>query len=114
MHKNNFDFLRLLFAFFVIITHSFSLSGLRECDALCKITPNHINLSYLGVRGFFIISGYLIFQSLVRSKGLIDYYWKRILRLICCFAFNSFACTIYLSWINAILAKQACYNVFAE
>lgn len=82
MNKNNFDFLRLLFAFFVIITHSYSLSGLKECDILCQITPNHINLSYIGVRGFFIISGYLIFQSVMRSKGLIDYYWKRLLRLI--------------------------------
>ncbi len=82
MHKNNFDFLRLMFAFFVIVTHSYSLSGEKECDILCQVTPNHINLSYLGVRGFFIISGYLIFQSLVRSKGLGDYYWKRLLRLI--------------------------------
>lgn len=33
------------------------------------------------MRGFFVISGYLIFQSLERSKDLTDFYWKRILRL---------------------------------
>ena len=30
---------------------------------------------------FFIISGYLIFQSFQRSTGVVDYYWKRILRI---------------------------------
>ncbi len=82
MHKNNFDFLRLTFAVFVIITHSYIISGLKDCDFLCQVTPNNINLSYLGVRGFFIISGYLIFQSLIRSRSLINFYWKRFLRLI--------------------------------
>ena len=81
MGKNNFDFLRLLFATFVIITHSYPLSGTIECDWLCEITNSKMLFSYLGVRGFFIISGYLIFQSLLRSKGLVDYYWKRFLRL---------------------------------
>ncbi|GAB3711805.1 acyltransferase family protein [Flavobacterium koreense] len=81
MGKNNFDFLRLLFATFVIITHSYPLSGNIECDWLCEITNSKMLFSYLGVRGFFIISGYLIFQSLLRSKGLVDYYWKRFLRL---------------------------------
>jgi peptidoglycan/LPS O-acetylase OafA/YrhL len=79
--KNNFDFLRLVFATFVIITHSYPLSGMLDCDFLCKITNNQVNFSYLGVKGFFIISGYLIFQSLERSKNILDYFWKRILRL---------------------------------
>jgi peptidoglycan/LPS O-acetylase OafA/YrhL len=67
MHpKNNFDFLRLVFASFVIITHAYPLSGLQECDWL---------------KGFFVISGYLIFQSMERSRSWIDYFWKRFLRL---------------------------------
>lgn len=81
MHKNNFDFLRLIFAIFVIITHSYPLSGIPEKDILFQITDGQTSLSYLGVRGFFIISGFLIFQSLLRSKDLLDYYWKRVLRL---------------------------------
>jgi peptidoglycan/LPS O-acetylase OafA/YrhL len=81
--KNNFDFLRLIFAAFVIVTHSFPLTGMNEWqdDWLGKITSSQITFSYLGVRGFFIISGYLIFQSLTRSKSVVDYYWKRILRI---------------------------------
>ena len=79
--KNNFDFLRLIFASFVIITHSYPLSGIKECDCLCQISNGQVGFSYIGVKGFFVISGYLIFQSLQRSDNFIDYFWKRVLRL---------------------------------
>ncbi|RYJ37835.1 Acyltransferase family protein [Flavobacterium anhuiense] len=79
--QNNFDFLRLIFAVFVIISHSYPLSGSQSCDWLCDLTNGKLMLSYIGVKGFFIISGYLIFQSLLRSKDWIDYIWKRFLRL---------------------------------
>lgn len=78
---NNFDFLRLLFASAVVITHSYPLSGLADSDFLSDITSSQIALSYLGVKGFFIISGYLIFKSLLRCENLLDFYWKRMLRL---------------------------------
>lgn len=81
MHKNNFDFLRLLFAAFVVITHSYALSGSQEEDWLAQLTNGQICFSFIGVRGFFIISGFLIYQSLQRSASLEDYFWKRILRL---------------------------------
>jgi peptidoglycan/LPS O-acetylase OafA/YrhL len=81
MHKNNFDFLRLAFALFVIITHSYPLTGLPEADWLYQISNGQVSFSYLGVKGFFILSGYLIFQSRERSKGFIDYFWKRFVRL---------------------------------
>lgn len=81
MHKNSFDFLRLLFASFVIITHSNVLTGVGDTDVLFTITHNQITFSYIGVRGFFVISGYLIYQSLIRSSSLGNYFWKRFLRL---------------------------------
>src|SRR5687767_7040212 len=46
------------------------------------LTNGQASFSYLGVRGFFIISGFLIFQSLNRSQTLLHYYKKRILRVI--------------------------------
>jgi len=76
--SKSFDLLRFLFASFVIITHSYALAGTKECDLLCQATGNQMVLSYLGVIGFFIISGYLIFQSLLRSENIISYYWKRL------------------------------------
>ncbi|PLX03001.1 MAG: acyltransferase [Marinilabiliales bacterium] len=81
MHRNNFDFLRLIFAIFVVLTHSFVLSGLGENDWLSLSTSGRFGLSYIGVASFFVISGYLIFQSAQRSKNLIDYFRKRILRI---------------------------------
>ena len=82
LERNNcFDFLRLVFACFVVITHSYALAGINQCDWLCQYTDGQTVLSYLGVRGFFIISGFLIFQSLIRSKTVAIYYWKRLLRL---------------------------------
>lgn len=79
--KNNFDFLRLIFASFVIITHSYPLSGVIEYDWLSQLSNGQLSFSYIGVKGFFIISGYLIFQSLDRSNSIFDYFWKRLLRL---------------------------------
>ncbi len=81
MHKNNFDFLRLIFALCVIITHSYTLTGAAETDWLHTLTNGQVFFSYIGVRGFFIISGYLIYQSLLRSKSLYVFYWHRILRI---------------------------------
>jgi peptidoglycan/LPS O-acetylase OafA/YrhL len=81
MHKNNFDFLRLIFALCVIISHSYTLTGEAETDWLYTLTNGQVFFSYIGVRGFFIISGYLIYQSLLRSKSLYIFYWHRILRI---------------------------------
>ncbi|HXS37297.1 MAG TPA: acyltransferase [Flavipsychrobacter sp.] len=81
MHKNNFDFLRLVFATLVLITHSYALSGYAENDFLARLTSGQLNCSSLGVKGFFVISGFLIFQSVLRSKNLGDYFIKRILRI---------------------------------
>ncbi len=81
MHKNNFDFLRLLFAALVVVHHCYPLSGFSEQDPLFEFTHHTLSYSYLGVRGFFIISGYLIFQSLFRSENIVDYLVKRLLRI---------------------------------
>lgn len=80
-HHNSFDFLRLVFAVLVIITHSLVLSGAGNADFLYRITGGQIDCSYLGVRGFFVISGFLIFKSLQRSDSVADYLGKRFLRI---------------------------------
>jgi peptidoglycan/LPS O-acetylase OafA/YrhL len=80
-HSNSFDFLRLLFAVLVIITHSELLTGHGEDDFLYRWSGGQTNCSYLGVRGFFVISGFLIFKSLQRSSSSTDYLKKRALRI---------------------------------
>ncbi len=78
---NNFDLIRILFAWFVIVSHSYVLNGVGESDPLGQLTSNYLILSFIGVKGFFVISGYLILQSLNRSKSVLDYLSKRILRI---------------------------------
>jgi peptidoglycan/LPS O-acetylase OafA/YrhL len=81
MHRNNFDFLRLAFALFVIITHAYALTGLPENDWLAQITRGQTSFSDVGVSGFFVISGFLVFQSLLRSNNPFEFYWRRFLRI---------------------------------
>lgn len=78
---NNFDIIRILFAWFVIISHSYVLNGDGPFDPLAKLTNGYMIFSFIGVKGFFIISGYLIFQSIARSQSVADYLAKRILRI---------------------------------
>lgn len=80
--NNNFDFLRFLFALLVVVSHAFPLSGSNESfQWIYKITNGQIVWAQIGLSGFFVISGYFIFQSLERSKHLLDYFKKRFLRL---------------------------------
>ncbi|AZA90908.1 Uncharacterized protein conserved in bacteria [Chryseobacterium nakagawai] len=76
--KNNFNWLRLLFSTLVIFSHSFDLTGGE--DFLFTITKT-TSFGAIAVAFFFVLSGYLIFQSLENSKSLFDYFWKRVLRL---------------------------------
>ena len=78
---NNFDVLRIVFAWFVVISHSYFLNGSSISDPLGWATENYLIFSYVGVKGFFVISGYLIFQSLIRSSSLMEYLTKRVLRI---------------------------------
>lgn len=80
--ENNFDFLRFLLASFVIITHSYALLGMTENDLLMQVTDGQVRFSTLAVRGFFVISGYLIYLSLGRSPSVWNFLKKRILRIV--------------------------------
>jgi peptidoglycan/LPS O-acetylase OafA/YrhL len=80
-HTNNFDFLRFLFASFVIFSHSYALLyGDITRDPLYKAVGRVF--SEIGVCGFFTISGFLIHQSLQRSSTLFSFFRKRLLRVI--------------------------------
>jgi peptidoglycan/LPS O-acetylase OafA/YrhL len=81
MHKNNFDFLRILFAIMVVFTHCYAITGMGEVDALYFITRGQLVFSFIGLSGFFTLSGYLILKSLLRSTSIFEYLKKRILRI---------------------------------
>lgn len=78
-HSTNFDFIRLLLASFVLISHSFPLTG--EKEILNILTNNQLEFGGLSVNLFFVLSGYFIFISVQKSKSFKNFVWKRILRL---------------------------------
>jgi peptidoglycan/LPS O-acetylase OafA/YrhL len=74
--ENNLDFLRLIFAATVVLFHSSDLSGLAALAPLgvyCNPT--------FAVRGFFVISGLLIYRSYTRSSTIRSYLEKRVRRI---------------------------------
>lgn len=81
-HKNNFDILRIGAAAAVILTHSYALLGFPEIDAIYKLTNGTTSFSRLGVWIFFIISGYLVTASALRSTSIKQYLTKRLLRIM--------------------------------
>ena len=79
--NNSFDFLRLMLALLVVISHSYLITGNRESEPLEFFSNGEINLGTLAVKGFFIISGYLVFASLRNSFSVVDFVRKRVLRI---------------------------------
>jgi len=79
--KNNFNLLRFIAAVGVIITHSYALLNFPEKDALTQVTNGLLSFSRLGVYVFFIISGFLVTNSLRNDSNLKSFFWKRFLRI---------------------------------
>src|ERR1700743_1286518 len=79
---NNFDSLRLIFAVLVILSHSFPLGrGSNDTEPLSVITNGALTLGDLSVWGFFVISGFLITQSWLRSSSTGKYLKRRVARI---------------------------------
>lgn len=76
---NRFDALRLGFASFVVIYHIIALAAL---DIGGGVEAAASRFADLGVKGFFVISGALVFGSFQRSADLRIYFSKRIRRLV--------------------------------
>lgn len=79
--KNNFAIVRLVAALSVLVSHSYLLrSGLSESEPLRASTG--YSLGSYGVQVFFVLSGILVTQSLVRSTSLLDFAIARALRIL--------------------------------
>jgi peptidoglycan/LPS O-acetylase OafA/YrhL len=79
--NNNFNFLRLLLALLVLLSHSPELiDGDRHREILTNIF-HRISFGELAVDGFFLLSGYLIVQSWQRRPKLDIFLRKRFLRI---------------------------------
>ncbi|SFC98384.1 Peptidoglycan/LPS O-acetylase OafA/YrhL, contains acyltransferase and SGNH-hydrolase domains [Flexibacter flexilis DSM 6793] len=109
--KNNFDILRFFAASFVIITHWSVLIGKPESDTLSELSNGAISFSGIGIKSFFIISGYLITKSLESSSSYLDYFVKRFLRIIPALAAASLFCILVGYFFASVPASVYFSNV---
>ena len=117
--ENNFDLLRLLFAGTVCLVHAYELSGFSELAVISQVLS-----SGMAVKGFFVLSGFLIFMSFERSTSLSSYAMKRIRRIypayftvvmLCAFgmvAVSSHSVAEYFSgtWVRYVIANLTFMN----
>ena len=88
MIKNNFDFLRFLFAFIVI-------SGIEY------FKPYHPFFNaYISVTVFFCISGFLITSSFERTMSIKNYFQKRAARILPVYILVVILCAVSFSFIS--------------
>ena len=80
--RNNLDFFRFWLAILVIFSHSYALTeGDEHNEPLGILTHGQLNSGPFAVCCFFIISGFLITHSWMRSQSPLSYLKKRICRI---------------------------------
>ncbi len=79
--QNNFHFIRFIAASFVLFGHCYPLTGKGNNDYLTVLSKGIFPTAHMGVCIFFIVSGYLVSQSLKNSTTIGNFIWKRVLRI---------------------------------
>ena len=77
---NNFQLIRLLAAAAVVVFHSYALTGRWTQEPLWKLAPE-VNFGALGVKCFFVISGFLVTQSWLARRHVAPFVAARALRI---------------------------------
>lgn len=78
---NNFNLIRIIAAFAVLITHSFALAiGTGDAEPFRKSLG--MTMGMIAVDVFFITSGFLVTASLLSRQSAIDFIWARVLRIL--------------------------------
>jgi peptidoglycan/LPS O-acetylase OafA/YrhL len=79
---NRLDAFRLGLALLVFASHCWGLTlGSNRDDPIDRITRGQVSGGSLAVAAFFAISGFLIAQSWAKSRGVLDFLRRRILRI---------------------------------
>lgn len=108
---NNFDMIRFIAATFVIISHAYPLaSGVKEAEPFFILTNEQLTLGGTGVATFFVISGFLIFQSYDHSPNILVYTKSRLLRIFPAFIVVIFLAVFALGPILTTLSLSAYFS----
>jgi peptidoglycan/LPS O-acetylase OafA/YrhL len=116
--QNNFHLIRFIAASLVLYGHCYPLTGRGNNDFLTIASRGIFPTSHMGVCIFFVVSGFLVSQSLQNSKNVIDFLWKRIIRifpglivalLFCVFVVGAICTTLS---INQYLNSYDTYRFF--
>lgn len=78
--RNNFNLIRIIAAFAVLVTHSFALAEGTPTAEPWRDTIG-MTMGAIAVDIFFLTSGFLVSGSLLRGGGLLTYFRSRILRI---------------------------------
>ena len=76
---NNFNLVRFIAATSVILFHSYALLGQR--DPLYVAARGAVDMGYLGVMIFFVVSGFLVTKSFERQRSVRAFVAARVLRI---------------------------------
>lgn len=79
--ENNFNIIRLSAALLVIYVHSFSIFNTTKKEPIVSFLHLGFGLGEFAVTVFFIISGYLITASYIKSETNFQYFKARVLRI---------------------------------
>jgi peptidoglycan/LPS O-acetylase OafA/YrhL len=95
INTNNFDFLRVVFASTVALSHLIELSDVQIFQPYIKYFNTR-----LAIDGFFVISGFLIAKSFQNSANVKEYIIKRVKRILPAYTILILVSAIALSFIS--------------
>ena len=80
--ENNIDFVRIVLALLVILSHSYPLTlGHERTEPFAVLSRGQVTGGHIAVDLFFILSGFLITASYERSSSAASYLRKRVARI---------------------------------
>ncbi len=98
---DSFAFLRLVLALLVIFGHCFALGGFNDA-LVASLTGGQVSPDNLAVKGFFVLSGFLLAHSLRNRQSLPRFTVRRIFRIMPAF----WVCLLVTSFVMVpVLAK---------
>jgi peptidoglycan/LPS O-acetylase OafA/YrhL len=103
---NNFNLLRFIAASMVLFSHCYPLTG-HIADEPLTLAVTFTDFGTLGVIIFFAISGFLIAQSVTRSRSMLAFVKSRALRLLPALALSTAFCVFVIGPIATELPQGA-------